>query len=93
MTDYTPTTEQVRNAYVRGMRDTFIASAGEHREEFDRWVAAHDAEARNSVQPPSREQIAEAIWDDSLLLELPENLDRVDRVLALFRQPTPSAEQ
>lgn len=58
MTDYTPTTEQVRNAYVRGMRDTFIASAGEHYEEFNRWMQAHDDEVRASVQPPTREQIA-----------------------------------
>lgn len=35
---------------------------------------------------PTREQIAEAIWDDSLLLELPENLERVDHVLALLQK-------
>lgn len=38
MIDFTPTTEQVRDAYVRAMRNAFIASAGEHREEFDRWL-------------------------------------------------------
>jgi hypothetical protein len=42
--DYTPTTEQVKAAYVRAMRNAFIASEGEHREEFRRWLAAHDAE-------------------------------------------------
>lgn len=39
MTEFTPTTAQVRDAYVRAMRNAFIASAGEHREEFDRWLA------------------------------------------------------
>lgn len=38
MTDFTPTTTQVRDAYVRGMRNAFIASAVEHEQEFDRWL-------------------------------------------------------
>lgn len=42
MTDFTPSTAQVRDTYVRAMRNAFIASAGEHREEFDRWIADHD---------------------------------------------------
>jgi len=36
--DYTPTTDQVCAAYVRAMRNAFIASAGEHEEEFYRWL-------------------------------------------------------
>lgn len=39
MTTFTPTTEQAKRAYVTGMRQAFIASAGEHAEEFDRWLA------------------------------------------------------
>ena len=35
---YTPTTDQVCAAYVRAMRNAFIASAGEHEEEFYRWL-------------------------------------------------------
>lgn len=98
MTDYTPTTEQVRNAYVRGMRDTFIASANEHYEEFDRWMQAHDDEVRASVQLPTREQIAEAIytmcagskqnWHKAAFRE--DYLKEADAVLALFPQPTPA---
>lgn len=38
MTDFTPTTEQVRDWYVRSNRNAFIASADEHRQEFDRWL-------------------------------------------------------
>ncbi len=38
MTDFTPITEQVRDAYVRAMRNAFIASATEHEQEFDRWL-------------------------------------------------------
>ena len=44
MDDYTPTVEQVRAAYVRGMRDTFVAAAADHEAEFDRWLAQHDRE-------------------------------------------------
>ena len=40
---YTPTTSQVRDAYIRKMRDAFIASDGEHGDEFDRWLEARDA--------------------------------------------------
>jgi rubrerythrin len=39
VTDYTPTVEQARDAYVRAMRNAFIASEGEHKEEFDRMLA------------------------------------------------------
>lgn len=37
MSDFTPSTEQVKDAYVRTSRDAFIASTEEHKEEFDRW--------------------------------------------------------
>ena len=42
MTDHTPGTGDVRAAYARAMRQAFIASTGEHLEEFDRWLAEHD---------------------------------------------------
>ena len=42
MTDWTPNEEQAKRAYVTGMRQAFIASAGEHAEEWDRFIAAHD---------------------------------------------------
>jgi hypothetical protein len=34
-----PSTEAVRNAYIRSMRDGFVASEGEAGHEFDRWLA------------------------------------------------------
>lgn len=43
--DWTPNTEQVRDAYVRAMRNAFVASESEHRQEFDRWLAAVQAAA------------------------------------------------
>jgi rubrerythrin len=46
---YTPTTAQVKDAYVRAMRNAFIASEGEHREEFRRWLAARDAKVAAAV--------------------------------------------
>ena len=47
MSDYTPTTEEVREDYALGRNE--VVGAGwydEHRVEFDRWLAAHDAEKR-----------------------------------------------
>lgn len=45
---YTPTTADVRDAYIRAERNAFIASAGEHGNEFDRWLAEHDKEVRGN---------------------------------------------
>jgi hypothetical protein len=39
---YTPDTDRVRTEYVRALRDTFVASAGQLEAEFDRWLAARD---------------------------------------------------
>ena len=46
MTEYTPTTGDVRAAYTRAMRQAFITSTGEHIAEFDRWLAQVRAEAQ-----------------------------------------------
>ena len=49
MTDYTPTTEEVRDAYATHRFNAY----GKYREvgypEFDRWLAAHDAEVREQA--------------------------------------------
>ena len=53
--DYTPTTEEVRGTYVAySFRDCFekpgpTQPKGEWGAEFDRWLAAHDAEVRAFV--------------------------------------------
>lgn len=39
-TDYTPTTEDVRNAYANAMH------SDEYADDFDAWLARHDAEVR-----------------------------------------------
>ena len=45
MSDYTPTTEAVRAKYARGTRsDGTHAQFVKWQKEFDRWIAAHDAE-------------------------------------------------
>lgn len=42
---YTPTTEEVRRKYARGMRsDGTPVLFVKWQKEFDRWLAAHDAE-------------------------------------------------
>lgn len=45
--EYTPTTEQVLDNYVEGM-SAFYGDSGqvEYARQFDRWLAAHDAETR-----------------------------------------------
>ena len=50
MSEYTPDTGAVRAAYVRAMRQAFIASTSEHADEFDRWLAAHDREVREQIE-------------------------------------------
>jgi hypothetical protein len=45
ITPYVPTTDQVKGAYIRGMRNAFIGSAGEHAAEFDRWLQQVQADA------------------------------------------------
>ena len=42
--DYTPTTEEVRNHYAYGCGPEHTWA--ETREDFDRWLGAHDAEKR-----------------------------------------------
>lgn len=46
--EYTPTTEQVRDAYVRAMRNAFVAAAWEHEAEFDRWLEKVKADAESN---------------------------------------------
>lgn len=54
MSDYTPTTEEMRAFYTAERIDVHPhlfpkPSAEEAEAEFDRWLAAHDAEVRTSV--------------------------------------------
>lgn len=47
MSEYTPTTESVRTAYAGAPAGVFARDAYNTRsQEFDRWLAAHDAEVR-----------------------------------------------
>ncbi|WP_315106306.1 hypothetical protein [uncultured Microbacterium sp.] len=61
MTDYTPTTSEVREAYAK-RRALYLASSGhvlandakynrDDYAEFDRWLAARDAEVRKNGEP------------------------------------------
>jgi hypothetical protein len=60
MTDYTPTIERARDAYVRAMRNAFIASEGEHKEEFDRMLAGVRADALDEAA----DKIEDRLWPD-----------------------------
>ena len=60
MSEYTPSTGEVREQYARGARGGYggSAEAGAHRHvneqnRFDRWLAAHDAEVRAEADKPA----------------------------------------
>ena len=59
MTDYTPTTAEVREWY-----DTFIEErSGESGlPEFDRWLATHDAEVRADEREKAAQRLVESHW-------------------------------
>lgn len=63
MNDYTPTVDQAKRAYVTGMRQAFIASAGEHAEEFARFLAARDASVRAAALDEAAE-VAKTYYPD-----------------------------
>jgi hypothetical protein len=72
--DYTPTTDKVRDAYIRGMRTAFIASAGEHHEEFTRWLAAHDAVvAANALREAAAELETKQVYSRNSIGWIPTN--------------------
>ena len=58
MDDYTPSTEDVRESYTyfRGTIPTV-----EHGAEFDRWLAAHDAEVREQTLDALRPEYSDLI--------------------------------
>lgn len=64
--EYTPTTGQVRNRYASGRRildarDACLTPVGELDAEFDRWLAAHDAEIRRDEREKVARELREAL--------------------------------
>lgn len=58
MTDYTPTTDRVREVY------TFAGSSagpGASAAQFDRWLAAHDAEVRAEATAVTDDMVKAAV--------------------------------
>jgi hypothetical protein len=58
MTDYTPTTDEVREWYGDDVTDADRAWELAKRAEFDRWLAAHDEEVLDKA--------VERVWDEVL---------------------------
>lgn len=64
MTDHTPTTSSVRDRYAacripKGVRATVA------KEEFDRWLAEHDAKVRAETLREARDNVrASSFWAD-----------------------------
>lgn len=61
MSDYTPTTDRVREAYARGVE---FRTLEQTRAEFDRWLAQHDAEVRTAVLPLAQAAALEEAADE-----------------------------
>ena len=67
MSNYTPTTEDVREAYGWSGHDSYIElNRISRREEFDRWLAEHDR------------QVAERAWDEGHLVHGADGWPRED---------------
>ena len=67
MNNYTPTTEEVREDYALGRNE--VVGAGwydQHRAEFDRWLAAHDAEVLAAAGVTQPEPEYEYAMEDDL---------------------------
>ncbi len=62
--EYTPGRDKVRDAYVRGMRQAFIASAAEHADEFDRWLAARDREVAAKALRDAADEAQQGFVDE-----------------------------
>jgi hypothetical protein len=76
--EYTPTTEQVARAYTVGMRQAFIASAGEHDAEFTRWLAAHDREVAAKALREAAEWARGIDGDHLYPADLDDRADRIE---------------
>ena len=61
MSDYTPTTDEVRDRYAWGRSDVGYVSYDEAEAEFDLWLVAHDATVRDVHEKAVRERIVRAI--------------------------------
>ena len=70
--EYTPTVDQAKRAYVTGMRQAFIGSAGEHEEEFARFLAAIRAAALDEAAEVVSEHFGEIENDDWLIWQVLE---------------------
>jgi hypothetical protein len=70
MSDYTPTTEQLRDKYAqhaltsRGWPGGWVGERvdREAREEFDRWLAEHDAQVRADALREAAAGLVESGW-------------------------------
>lgn len=93
MSDYVPTTEEVRDDYaqfqVPGGTAPVTGEFAEGRAEFDRWLAAHDAEvaARQIDAPSVREAIGEVLAD----MEATAEGTHIASSLALLQEITDAA--
>ena len=78
---YTPTTESVRERYVAACDSPIAGMNALYGQDFDRWLAAHDAEIRAERVAPDREAIV-AVIDSTVSMPLSSRLVLADALLA-----------
>ena len=64
MTDYTPTTEQVREQYSRE-QPPHIGTVSEKRVEFDRWLDHVKYQAWEEGHEAAAMRVPEGVWHDT----------------------------
>lgn len=70
MTEYTPTTDEVRAAYVRAMRQAFVAASSEHEAEFERWLVQVKDDALDRVSPSTEFRVAKEAIEEKVKLQV-----------------------
>lgn len=76
MSDYTPTTEEIRDWYSTG-QTWMYKSHRSAREEFDRWLAARDRERDREVAARALEEAADVEGDWTARTWRPEEAESV----------------
>jgi len=83
MTDYTPTTAEVRERFIDGFpMDTWAVARDECGRDFDRWLAQHDAEVAATALRDAADSVSEVSGVLSVLGVCRALRDRADRIEA-----------
>lgn len=80
MSDYTPTTEKVRERASRDAARFGFLQEMDFERQFDRWLAAHDREVRAKELRDAATEIHDAVWTDDDVAQAQRRRDTWDWV-------------